>query len=87
MTPAQLYDTTPIEFDYCLQTFFTDRRDDWERTRLQTFILFSATAGSSDSTLKPKELMPFPWDEEEIEEVEVIEIDWTEYDKKYTGGH
>ena len=84
MTLTELYDTTPIEFDYCLKCYYRDRREDWERTRLQTFILFNAQGGSDDIH-RPKDLMPFPWDDEEFEDQEIPEIDWEAYDKKYGG--
>jgi hypothetical protein len=82
MSLNEMYDSTPIELDECLKCYYRDRREDWERTRLQTFILFNAQGGSEDIKTV-KDLMSFPWDEEDEEAVPVI--DFEAYDKKYRG--
>lgn len=74
----------PIELDAILNTHYKDEREQKEWERLQTFILFNAQGGS-EGVKAPKDLIQFPWDEDE--EIEVpTDIDWDELDKKYKEG-
>lgn len=85
MTLEEFYDTTPIEFDWCLKYFYRDKRDNWERTRIQTFILYSILNASDEKIDTPEELMPFPWDEENTKIEIPVNINWEVLEKKYRG--
>lgn len=84
MTLDELYSLSPIELDAILSVYYKDDRERKEWDRLQTFILFNAQGGS-EKVKTPKDLITFPWDEDE--EVDVPQnIDWEEYDRKYIRG-
>ena len=73
----------PIELDAILNTCYKEERERREWDRLQTYILFNAQGGSED-VKNPRDLISFPWDQEEEQEVPVI--DWEQYDRKYGRG-
>jgi len=84
MSLKELHSLCPIELDAILDTLYKDERERKQWERLQTFILFNAQGGSED-VKKPKDLIPFSWDEDE--EIEIpTNIDWDELDKKYKEG-
>jgi len=59
----ELYSLTPRTFNNQLMGFnqYQEQlmRDRWEQTRM---IVHSCIAPHSKKTLKPKEILPFPWD-------------------------
>ena len=64
LSDENLYDYTPRSFNNKLIGFrrYNEQvsQNDWEQTRL---IVHSTIAPHSKHKLKPKELMPFPWDD------------------------
>jgi hypothetical protein len=63
LNDEELYDLTPRSLDNKIRGFkkYNEQssQNQWEQTRL---IVHSSFAPHSKHKLKPKELMPFPWD-------------------------
>jgi hypothetical protein len=59
----ELYDLTPRAFNNKLVGFNSYQehkiQNDWERTRM---VVHSTLSPHSKKKLKPKEILPFPWD-------------------------
>ena len=64
MSYDELYNSTPRNFNNKLIGFNAYQeqlmQDNWERTRV---IIHSTLSPHSKKKLKPKELLPFPWDD------------------------
>lgn len=61
MTERQLEAITLRAFFNKLKGFRSLQREDWERTRAQTYLMLSPYF-EKGSTVTPMEIMPFPWD-------------------------
>lgn len=63
MSYDDLYDSTPRTFNNKLIGFNTYQeqliQDRWEQTRI---IIHSTLSPHSKKTIRPKEILPFPWD-------------------------
>lgn len=70
MTEAELFNISPRSLFNKLIGFRKIERDNWERTRIQTYLMLSPYFDKK-SSVSPQELMPFPWDEELVEKVKV----------------
>ena len=84
MSLDELYSLSPIELDAVMNVYNKEERERKEWERLQTYILFNAQGGS-ENVKSPKDLITFPWDEDE-EIVIKTDWDWDELDKKYKEG-
>ena len=64
LSDDELYDLTPRSLDNKIRGFrkYNEQlsQNNWEQTRM---IVHSCIVPHSKQRLKPKELMPFPWDE------------------------
>jgi len=64
MSYDELYNSTPRNFNNKLIGFNAYQeqlmQDNWERTRV---IIHSTLSPHSKKKLKPKEILPFPWDD------------------------
>lgn len=63
MTPQGLFDITPRSLFNKLYGFRRSEKDQWERTRAQTYILLSPYFKENDTVL-PQDVFPLPWDGE-----------------------
>lgn len=83
MTLDEWHSLCPKELDAVFASYNKDEIDKKEWERLQMYILFNAQGGS-ESVKTPQDLICFPWEKEEDEEIIIpTDINWEDYDRKY----
>jgi hypothetical protein len=65
MSVLELHQILPRQLFNKINGYRKLEQDNWERTRVQTFLLLSVNF-KQGSTITPQEIMPFPWDDEVI---------------------